>query len=319
MGTLHKAPEFRRLPVLGPYSQRLVTEYLAFLTARHYAPATIQTTIDTIKSFCILVPAARHPALSQDLTRTTPEDVDAWLQAAYAKGLAPSTINNIVGALHRFFAFLHEQGKMPQQPIHWRRHRVLAPQPLPRPVLEEDLGPLFKVIDSVRDRTMFLLMLRCGLRVAEVSVLTWSAIDASTGSIRIDTSKGQVDRVVYYSPDVAHALRQWRHLQSPMGTYVFPSPRTLGTPLSVRAIQYRMAHYLKVAHITNPYSPHSLRHTFATQLLNAGAGLEVVKELMGHQSISMTLRYTQLYEATKRRQYDQAMAQIEKRHEILER
>jgi site-specific recombinase XerD len=110
MDILHKAPDLRRLSFLSPHSKRLVTEYLTFLTARHYAPATIQTTIDTIKSFCMLIPAARQPVLSQDLTCTTPEDGDAWLQAAHGKGLAPSTINNIVGALHRFFAFLHERG-----------------------------------------------------------------------------------------------------------------------------------------------------------------------------------------------------------------
>ncbi len=72
--------------------------------------------------------------------------------------------------------------------------------------------------------------------------------------------------------------------------------------------------YLKLAGITKAYSPRSLRHTFATQLLNAGASLEVVKELMGHRSLDVTLRYTQLYDHTKRSQYDQAMAQVERRH-----
>jgi integrase/recombinase XerD len=80
-----------------------------------------------------------------------------------------------------------------------------------------------------------------------------------------------------------------------------------------------MARYLHAAGITRPCSPHSLRHTFATQLLNAGAPLEVVKELMGHRSISMTLRYTQLYETTTRQQYDQAMERIEKRQASLTR
>jgi integrase/recombinase XerD len=72
--------------------------------------------------------------------------------------------------------------------------------------------------------------------------------------------------------------------------------------------------YLKLAGITKAYSPHALRHTFATQLLNAGASLEVVKELMGHRSLDVTFRYTQLYDRTKRAQYDHAMAQVEKRH-----
>jgi site-specific recombinase XerD len=184
---------------------------------------------------------------------------------------------------------------------------------------EEDLIRFFQIIDSLRDRTMFLLMLRCGLRVGEVSALTWPAIHAKAGSIRIDNSKGQVDRVVYASPDVEQALRQWRCWQPPEATYIFASPLKYGLRLGVRAIQHLMAKYLKRAQITTPYSPHSLRHTFATQRLNAGAPLEVVKELMGHRSISMTLRYTQLDEATTRDQYYRAMEQVEKRQALLER
>jgi site-specific recombinase XerD len=162
---------------------------------------------------------------------------------------------------------------------------------------------------------MFLLMLRCGLRVGEVSSLPWAAIDCTQGTLRIDNSKGHVDRVVYLSPDVAKALRQWQRLQTAAAPYVFPSRMTRkgGLPLSARQIRNCMTRYLKLAGISKAYSPHSLRHTFATQLLNAGASLEVVKELMGHRSLDVTLRYTQLYDRTKRAQYDQAMAQVEKR------
>ena len=161
---------------------------------------------------------------------------------------------------------------------------------------------------------MFLLMLRCGLRVSEVSGLPWTALDCAQGTVRIDNSKGQVDRVVYLAPDVAKALRQWQRLQPAPRAYVFPSRMTRkGGARSVRQIRNCMTRYLKLAGITKAYSPHSLRHTFATQLLNAGASLEVVKELMGHRSLDVTLRYTQLYDRTKRAQYDQAMAQVEKR------
>lgn len=319
MDRLHNLPQLRRLHFLGQHNQELVTAYLKHLQARQYAPATLQTTIDGLNSFCRLVPACRQPHLYQDLASTTADDVEAWLHAAHHAGRAPSTIHTILKCLHRFFAFLQDHGRMTQHPINWRRHQVLVPHTLPKPMPEDDLLRLFRVIDRLRDRTMFLLMLRCGLRVGEVSTLTWPAINVGAGSIRINNGKGQVDRVVYYSTDVEHALRHWRRWQPPEATYLFPSSLKHGLPLGVRAIQHRMAWYLNAAGITKPYSPHALRHTFATQLLNAGAPLEVVKELMGHRSISMTLRYTQLYETTKRQQYEQAMAQIEKRQAILAR
>ena len=90
-------------------------------------------------------------------------------------------------------------------------------------------------------------------------------------------------------------------------------PRKGGRPLRARHIQNCMTRYRKLAGITKAYSPHSLRQTFATQLRNAGASLEVGKELMGQRSLDITLRSTQLYDRTKRAQYDQAMAPVEKR------
>jgi site-specific recombinase XerD len=84
-------------------------------------------------------------------------------------------------------------------------------------------------------------------------------------------------------------------------------------PLTRGDLGWLMNKYLRLADINLHYSPHCLRHSFATQLLNAGVSLEVLKELMGHRSIQMTLRYTKLYESTKHQQYQQAMARIEKR------
>jgi site-specific recombinase XerD len=216
--------------------------------------------------------------------------------------------------LQGFFVFLHDHGIVAQSPIQLPRHQILVPTRLPRPMAEAEVVAFFRVIDRLEDRTMFLLMLRCGLRVSEVSHLPWMAVDLERGTLRIDNSKGQVDRVVYLSPDVATALRQWHGLRSPAHGVLFPSPQTRhrGRPLGARQIRNRMTRYLTLAGITTPYSPHTLRHTFATQLLNAGASLEVVKELMGHRSLQMTLRYTQLYDRTKRAQYDQAMAHVER-------
>jgi len=102
--------------------------------------------------------------------------------------------------------------------------------------------------------------------VSEVSHLAWSALDFAQGTIRIDHSKGQVDRVVYLAPDVAKTLRQWQRLQSAPPCYVFPSrvTRKGGRPLRARQIQHCMTRYLKLAGITKAYSPHSLRHYAAS-------------------------------------------------------
>jgi site-specific recombinase XerD len=112
--------------------------------------------------------------------------------------------------------------------------------------------------------------------VGEVSRLPWSAIDLTQGTVRIDHSKGHVDRVVSMSSDVAKALRQWHRLQAAEARDVFPSclTRKVGPPLSARQIRNRMTRYLTVAGIPKVHSPHSLRQPFATQLLNAGASLE---------------------------------------------
>ncbi len=315
---LQEFPQLSRLPFFSPQNQGVLADYLAYLRARHYAPAMQEGTIRALKSFAVLMPEARRATLSHDLLQTTALDVDAWIEAAFRHTLAPSTVATRLRVLQGFFAFLRDQGAIAQSPIRFPRHHILVPQDLPRPMAEDEVVAFFRVIDAVRDRTMFLLMLRCGLRVSEVGSLPWSALDFAQGTVRLDNSKGQVDRVVYLAPDVAKALRQWQRLQAAAAPYVFPSRMTRkgGLPLTVRQIQHRMTHYLKLAGITRAYSPHSLRHTFATQMLNAGASLEVLKELMGHRSLDVTLRSTQLYDRTKRAQYDQAMAQVEKRQRL---
>jgi integrase/recombinase XerD len=316
MSTQQPPLSLHRLTFVSALNQDLVADYLAYLRTRHYGLKTLQTTLGALVTFYRFLPPARQPRLWQDVTRLTPTDVDAWLQSAQRQGLAPSTMHATLSVVRRFCTFLQEQTLLAHHPIHPRRHEVLVPQMLPRPMAEDDLIRFFQVIDSLRHRTIFLLMLRCGLRVGEVTILTWAAIDWTQGTIRVNNSKGRVDRVVYFSPDLEKVLRQWRRSQWPPLPSMFPRAHRPGTPVSIRAIQHAMARYLKAAGITRRYSPHTLRHTFATQLLNAGTSLEVLKEPMGHRSITLTLRYAQVYETTKRTQYAKAMAQIEPRQAL---
>ena len=305
-------------PALACFSaqnQHRILHYLALLATRHSAATTLAAVVTTLTALRRQLTGARHRALTEDLTQTTPQDISAFITAAQASGLAPSTINTKVGLLAGFFEYLREEGQMTHQPVLRRRHRLLTPLVLPKPMPDADLSAFFQVIDAVRDRLLFLFMLRCGLRVSEVCALTWDAIDRCAGTVRINRGKGQVDRIVYLAPDVEQALEIWR-AHSPLGLYLFPSPKRQRAHLFRSHINGLMNQYLAAAGLTRHYSPHCLRHTFATHLLNAGVSLEVLKELMGHHSISLTLRYTQLYDTTKKHQYEQAMAQITQRQAL---
>jgi integrase/recombinase XerD len=302
-------------PALSCFSaqnQQRILRYLAVLAARHYADTTLSAVVTTLNALIRHLPGRRKVMLTDDITQTTAQDISAFITAAQSSGLMPATINTKLSILTSFFEYLREEGQMPQQPVLRRRHRLLTPTVLPKPMLDTDLAAFFKVIDAVRDRLIFLCMLRCGLRVSEVCALSWDAIDLSAGTIRITRGKGQVDRIVYLSPDVEQAIQVWWDHHT-LGRYLFPSRTRTKEHLSRYQINVLMDQYLAAAGLTRHYSPHCLRHTFATQLLNAGVPLEVLKELMGHHSIQITLRYTQLYDATKRHQYEQAMTKIARR------
>jgi site-specific recombinase XerD len=303
------------LSFLTATNHQYALRYLALLETRRYARSTLQAVLGTLKCLLRHLPETRRTLLQADLSQTTAADITQFISLAQQAGLAPSTVNTKLSMLSAFFTFLLDDGVMLRQPVLRRRHRLLTAAPLPKPMREADLAAFFTVIDAVRDRLIFLLMLRCGLRVSEVCALTWDAVDFQDGTVRINNGKGQVDRLTYVSPDVAQALRTWQAHQPP-GPWLFPSRKCQGAPLHRSTINDLMDAYLAAAAIPTPYTPHCLRHTFATQLLNAGVPLEVLKELMGHHSIHVTLRYTQLYDTTKRGQYEQAMAKITQRQAL---
>jgi site-specific recombinase XerD len=321
MSDLTHLPYGSRLLFLGPLSQDHVAAYLTLQQARVSSPRSLEIIVTAIQSFCRLLPEEPRQRLSRDLACTTPDDIDAWLDAAEQKGFAPTTRAIRISSLRRFFDFLIDQGHLSHQPVRQRRHQITLPQRLPRPMADADLVAFFRVIDRLRDRLLFLVMLRCGLRCNEARTLRWSAIDWEQGTIRIDNSKGAVDRIVYFSSDVETTMRQWQGLQAPGAESVFASPdrKQAGGPLHVVSVHRLMAHYVAKAGLKTPYTSHALRHAFATNLLNAGAPLEVVKELMGHTSLDMTLRYAKLYDRTKRQHYDRAMEQVEHRHTLRRR
>ena len=128
-----------------------------------------------------------------------------------ARGLSQVTINQTIKMLGDFFEFLREAGELQMQPVRKHRHSVLAPTSLPKPMAEADLPAFFQVIDAVRDRLIFLLMLRCGLRISEAAHLKASDIDWEQQALLVEQVEGRKDRWVYLSADAVESLRECRH------------------------------------------------------------------------------------------------------------
>jgi site-specific recombinase XerD len=188
---------------------------------------------------------------------------------------------------------------------------VRVSHPLPRFLKDEQLDKLFAVVKRLRDRAMFMLMLRCGLRVEEVAKLSMEALDLSSRRIRVESGKGQKDRIVYISHDAQECLNRYlrtRHAVRCRNVFVVEKGSFRGKPLSVRGIQKRMEHYARKAKLRA--SCHQLRHTMATQMLNADAPLVSIQDLLGHNWIMTTQRYCKVSNLKVQRDYHQAMERI---------
>jgi site-specific recombinase XerD len=182
------------------------------------------------------------------------------------------------------------------------------PRPLPKFLKEQELKILFNHVTCKRDIAMFMLMLRCGLRVGEVSSLNFHAIDFDKKSILVLNGKFRKDRIVYMSDDTIDALQAYLKVRLTLRVRkVFLVQKGIykGKPISVRGIQNRIEYYARKTGLT--VSCHRLRHTMATQLLNADAMLATVQELMGHECIISTQRYAKVANTKVRRDYFKAM------------
>jgi len=189
--------------------------------------------------------------------------------------------------------------------------RLRVPRPLPRCLREQDVEQLFRVIKNKRDVAMFKLMLRCGLRVEEVSNLTLGAVDLKRRRIIVYHGKGSKDRVVYISDDAHDALVAYLKQRSHCRVkklFLVEKGDYKGQPISVRGIQKRMEYYAKKTGLM--VSCHRLRHTMATQLLNAEAEVETIQDLLGHNWITTTQRYCKISNLKVQRDYFKAMRVI---------
>jgi len=230
------------------------------------------------------------------------------------KRLAPKTVNCHVNCIRQFYHYLREEeGVAFPHPVR-RSHIQKMSRPLPRHLRDEQVEDFFKVVKGYRDKAMFMLMLRCGLRVEEVANLTMGVIDVKRRTILIEDGKGAKERIVYMSNDVLQALAAYLGVRPASGTrkiFLAGKGPCTGQPISIRGIQRRMECYARKAKIK--VSCHHLRHTMATQMLNADAALSTIQDLLGHSNVKTTQRYCRVSNLKVQRDYFNAMEVIMQR------
>ncbi|MCL5958598.1 MAG: tyrosine-type recombinase/integrase, partial [Chloroflexi bacterium] len=216
-------------------------------------------------------------------------DLDRYVTLQASLGLKPATINRHLAAITSLYTFLADDDPDLACPVLPHRHNLREPQHLPRPVQEEALYQFFSVIRDSRDLAMFVLMLRCGLRISEVANLRLTDIFLAESHPRLVAhGKGSKERSVYLSPQAERALRSYlAERPRPRCDFVFLSYQ--GQGLSTTAIHKRLMAYRSQAgvHLT----AHRLRHSFANDLINADVPVTSIQKLLGHAWLETTQTY----------------------------
>jgi site-specific recombinase XerD len=286
-----------------------IINYRRFLKRRNCSRCTLRNYMSTLKHFVIWV--------AEPIEQVSSRSVLTFIDHLLAQRLSPKTINCYLDSIRGFYDYLiNEEAVGMVNPVK-RGYVLRLARPLPRYLRDEEVARLFAVIDHPRDRAMFMLMLRCGLRVEEVAQLSLSALDLPRSQLFVYHGKGAKDRVVYLSHDAQQALVDYlkiRAFSKAKRLFLVDKGRCKGNPISVRAIQKRMEHYARKAGLK--VSCHQLRHTMATQLLNADADLVTIQDLLGHSRIKTTQRYCQVSNLKVQRDYHKAITRVMERHAL---
>jgi integrase/recombinase XerD len=286
--------------------KRHLEEYLRDQYRRNCKPNTLRSTFTNLDIFLSFVKASGKSHL-EEITR---EDLFAFIEHEQDRGMKPVTVHTRLGRIKAFIHFLVEQGVV-RGDILTRRLTVKVPDSLPRAMEPEHVRRLLSVIDNTRDRAMIVVLLRTGMRIGELLNLLVREVNLKERRIEIyEAEKTRVGRVVYLSEDANSCLKAWFKERDPNRQLLFYAKgRHSMTYANARLV---FAKYLaKAALSQRGYTLHCLRHTCASELLNAGMRLECLQQLLGHSTIEMTRRYARLTDKTREAEYFQAMSKIE--------
>jgi site-specific recombinase XerD len=242
------------------------------------------------------------------------QDIQAYIEVRLGAGVAASTLNRQLRDLWSFLHFVEEQ-EVPIPPSVFRIERIQEKKPLPRFLDEGDYQRLEQQIlantqngsrDDLLDRAWFYLLAHTGVRLGELRELRLGDLDLVGRRLMVRQGKGLRDRVVPLSGPVCQVLDDYIRVRGEAETDHLLVLRQ--EPLTATLVPFRLGRYGDTVGVD--VSPHRLRHTLATRLVNAGMDIVSIRRLLGHEKLDTTMIYSHVHDATMERDFRQAMNRL---------
>ena len=260
---------------ITPLRQRMIND----MSVRNFVPDTQREYIRAVKNLTIFLQRSPDTA--------TGEDLRAFQLHMTVSGVRPPTINSTVTALRFFFKVTVDKPET-------TRHLVFVyePRKLPRILPPEDVLRLLEAAPNPKSKAALSVAYGAGLRAMEVVALKTTDIDSQRMLLRVEQGKGRKDRFAMLSPQLLELLRDWYRIARPR-LYMFPGRDKIG-PMTPRQLN-RICHMAaELAGLPSWIAPHTLRHSFATHLLEQNIDVRIIQVLLGHAKLDTTARYTQV-------------------------
>jgi len=276
----------RQLPAVKPIAfyisennRQQLQKFLQQLTLKAYSPSTIRTYRNEFMQLLQLLGNTNAQLLQ-------PQHIQRYLIYCINKGLSENLVHSRMNALKFYYEQVLHRDK-----FFFEIPRPKKPQQLPKLLNENELARLFNAIINKKHKAILFTAYSAGLRVSEVVCLKIKDIDSRRMQIFIERAKGKKDRYVNLSPVLLDVLRQYIKQYKPRPKYYLFESEQTGTCYPARTIQQIFTAAKHKAGIHKEIGIHSLRHSFATHLLDKGTDIKYIKDLLGHFSIKTTERY----------------------------
>ncbi|TFG59425.1 MAG: tyrosine recombinase XerC [Spirochaetales bacterium] len=288
----------------------MIDTYLQYLqSVRNLSPETVRAYGNDIHKFMIYCERENFEPGSADQ-----KTVRGFVADLYFEGLKKTSINRILSAMRNFYGYQVKHGGLKGNPFS-SFHSLKKDGSLPGFLFEEEMNELVHLpgggFAGVRDRLILELLYSSGCRVSELTGMNLQHLVLGDRSILV-RGKGSKERFVYIGTAAFEAMRDYLPLRrhhikagdadAEMALFL----NLKGTRLTARGVAFLISKYLKKMSMNKHVSPHTFRHTFATHLLNRGADIRVVQELLGHASLSTTQVYTHLGLSRLKKIYEKA-------------